>query len=150
MAFLKGVLRLALAILLVVMVIAGVSWGIYSWQSYQDNQRNAELETPRTWPKLKIEGLDAGELSLKTMWRNSDLHYRFEIKNIEEMKRKRDWTIVLYDLHGFEVLRHKLTEIIDTVNKNSDVIGVQATGNTYMGPDDYRRAQKWSVIWVDR
>jgi hypothetical protein len=156
-AFFKSVLRIATAFLLVIVVVALAVWGFTSWQSYRENVRNAELATPREWPKLKIQSLGLSELSLKTMWRDSLLHYqfkvekaRFETENKKEARRRREWIMVLSDSHGFEVFRHTLRSISEIVNDESEIVGLQATGNTYMSADDYRRADRWTVEWVDQ
>src|SRR5687767_3042895 len=153
-SFLTSILKIAAAILLVVIIVAVGAWGIVSWQSYSEHQRNATLEKTRQWPKLK--GPDSEEISFKTMWRDSRLFYqfhvqypRFQLEKEKLVKRGRRWILVLEDSDGFEIMRHTLEGMIDMVNRNGELTGVGTSSSTFMSADDYRRVNHWYVNWVE-
>ena len=139
---------MATAISLVVVVLILAMWGYQAWSSHREKARNAPLENPRDWSKIK--GVDSSELSLKTMWRDDRLFYQFEVEKYKNGKRKREWFLVFTDSHGFEILRHKPSETIEVVSDNNELVGFSATGNTFMKADDYRRLGHWNVNWVDK
>jgi|GEM_PF-4761084 len=148
-AFFTGVLRIATGLLVVLVVIALGWWGISSLTSYSENRRNAPLEIPRELPASTLVN-DLGELSLKTMWRDSRLHYQFELNHGKFTKQKRAWILILLDADDFEVFKHTLGEVVNIVDKNSvDVIALRANGSTYMAADEYRRVKSWTVQWRD-
>jgi len=78
-AFGLGVLKIAVALLVVAIAIIA---GVIAWDSHKDSKRVAEelpLATPKVWPSEKIPTLDDLPLLLTTKWSNGRLYYQFAV-----------------------------------------------------------------------
>src|SRR4051812_47093059 len=121
-AFSKSILRIATAMLLVVVVVGLSVWGVRSWSSYREERRNAPLETRREWPEINIEAMDNTKASLSTMWRKGLMSYHFKIKGVPKRSkgdmREHEWILEFIDANGFEVFTH-------TIRNMSRVMGAK-------------------------
>jgi hypothetical protein len=147
--FFKNVLRMATAILLVVVVLILGMWGYQWWSSYRENARNAPLEIPRDWPVIKLEGVGSAEASLRTMWRSGRMSYVFEIKKYTGTQSKKEWILEFTDPHGFRVFRHTIRNETITLNDRNEIVGFHARGDMPVSADQYRRAEEWRRAWID-
>ena len=162
-SFVLGVLRIAAAILVVIIALTALGWGGYAfWQSRQA-AGNAPLNEPKKWPPIKIEALGDVELSLSTMWRDGSLYYHLSTGGYpKELAAARDratgrssldagpeWTLAFLDNHGFKVFEHKipLIQMAKIVDGRGQGAGLSANEDTYINADVYRRASSWEVTW---
>ncbi len=143
--FFKGVLRLTVALLFVAVIVGSAAWGIYSYSSSRESRRNAALEAPRNWEKLKWGDMEA---SLLTMWRDGWISYNFQVVGKAKIQ-KREWILEFIDANGFEVFRHTLYNVSRVVNPQGEVTGFEARGQTLISADEYRRGKKWELSWLD-
>jgi hypothetical protein len=144
--FFKSVLRIATAILLVIVVLGLGAWGITSCFSYRESRRNAALETPKKWPTITHGEMVAG---LSTIWRDGSMFYKFETAGPPKSSTKKEWFLEFVDSGGFEVFRHTLRDGSRVVGPDGETIGFDSRGQALISADDYRRISGWQLAWSD-
>lgn len=154
-SFFAATLKISVAIALAILLLAITGWGIYSFNQYRENERNAPLGTPRNWATITVPSLNNSVFRLSTVWREEQLSYQFEMIGFPSSLEtaintgNASFTIIFLDENGFKLEEHKIygNEIIRVIDEKGKSAGISSKGYTYLSPDAYRKAQSWDVTW---
>lgn len=159
--FLLGVVKLAVALTLGLIVLGVGAWAISAFSEHREAVKNAPLETPKVWRQQTVGALNNAQLSLATKWHDGHMSYQFEMKGYpSSLSEKRAntrayelhqprFTLIFLDESGFKLFDHQIpfSEMTRVVDDSGKPAGLSAKGRTYESADTYRKAVTWEVTW---
>jgi hypothetical protein len=153
--FFLGALRLGVALGFAFLILAaGVTVAVFTYESWQERARERELRPLRVmkrWPPVPV--LRDGEAEVFTKWNDTDLAVRFLISGVEPetLRGTRDskFFVTFLDKDAFEI--HELAAPVTELTghqKEGALVKLEWQGRAnHIPADDYRQFASVQVRW---
>lgn len=170
-----GILKIAGAIIVVIVVIALFFWGYSSYTKKREAVKNAPLSEAKTWKFIQAgAALNNSLVALTSKWEDRKIYYQFtiitgaKIKSLsdEELIRKYldaeqskalglpdpvspNYTLIFMDSGGFKIHEFQIyaNQLTRNVDNDGKAQGWSYKGDEYMDADTYRKMYSWDISW---
>ncbi len=159
--FLKGAFKIALAIIIASLVIAGIAAVIVILINSQQEARNRNLAEVKVWEEITVPTLQKATFKLFTKWQDNNMYYQLHVDGFprevqDEFDKKgynrnlyAGFTIVFLDITGFKVdsINIPLRSMSRIVKNEGGYSGLSIKDTHYMSADEYRKITMWEITW---
>jgi hypothetical protein len=156
--FFRGVIKVAAAIVLAVIVLAAVGWGAWKFQDMKDEADTKQYEVIKLWPVDLKDNLQVTLLARTKLVGGRPLAevnidgypaYLTEPR-LQAKNRSAGITLLFQDKDGFKVQAkpiaiHEFSQIVDAKGARS---GLRYEFTDYMSVADYARVSQLRVEWT--